>query len=358
MKGTFIFRADGNAEIGAGHLMRCLTVAAALRKGMPIRWPDSRVVFFCADEDSCAFVRERGFEALAFHTDYRRMETELPFWKEKASATPFPRYILTDSYYVTAEYLRALGEYGRTALFEDKEEMLRPVDMVINYHIYTDRKFYDGLYRTRGTALCLGKDYVPLRPEFLEGTCLIRETAEDILITTGGADRDNIGGDILRELMKCAPEAVYHLVTGSFNPHLPELKQMAERFPNVIIEQNVKDMASLMKKCDICVSAGGTTVYELAALGVPFICFSYAENQEKLTEYIGSHHIAGFAGAWHRDKTGTLKNICGLFRELAASQEMRSRFHSSERALIDGRGAERIAGMLTEELYGKKEHEQ
>lgn len=356
MKGTFIFRADGNAQIGAGHLMRCLTIASALREGMQMRWPDSRIVFFCADEDSCAFVRARGFEALAFHTDYRRMETELPLWEEKVDGTPSPRYIVADSYYVTPKYLRALGRYGRTALLEDKEERLWPVDLLINYHIYADRKFYDECYRTRKVRLCLGGDYVPLRPEFLKGACRVRETVKDVLITTGGADRDNIGGAILSGLMEYVPEAVYHLVTGSFNPHLPELEQMAGKLPNVIIEQDVKDMASLMKKCDVCVSAGGTTVYELAALGVPFICFSYAANQEKLTEYIGDHHIAGFGGPWHRDEKGTLENICGLFRELAASREMRSRFHRNGRALIDGQGAGRIACVLTEELHGKRKH--
>lgn len=54
-----------------------------------------------------------------------------------------------------------------------------------------------------------------------------------------------------------------------------------------------------MAQCQLAVTAGGTTIYELAVLGVPFVCFSYAENQEALTEWLGTQQIAGYAGAWH-----------------------------------------------------------
>lgn len=66
-----VIRADGNAEIGAGHLMRCLTIADEIPKR-------ERVVFWCADEVGAAQARARGYKALTFQTDYRHMAQEIP----------------------------------------------------------------------------------------------------------------------------------------------------------------------------------------------------------------------------------------------------------------------------------------
>lgn len=64
----------------------------------------------------------------------------------------------------------------------------------------------------------------------------------------------------------------------------------------MVLHCDVKDMAGLMTACQLAVTAGGTTIYELSVLGVPFVCFSYAENQEGLTEWLGKQEIAGYAG--------------------------------------------------------------
>ena len=72
-KSVFI-RADGNAKIGAGHMMRCLTIA----KTLPQEW---KVIFLCADKNSAGLAEEWGFETLVMHTDYQKMEAELPFWR-------------------------------------------------------------------------------------------------------------------------------------------------------------------------------------------------------------------------------------------------------------------------------------
>lgn len=39
------------------------------------------------------------------------------------------------------------------------------------------------------------------------------------------------------------------------------------------LHSDVKDMAGLMRTCQLAVTAGGTTIYELSVLGVPFVCF-------------------------------------------------------------------------------------
>ena len=106
------------------------------------------------------------------------------------------------------------------------------------------------------------------------------------------------------------------------------------------------EMAELMLQCDLAVTAGGTTIYELCALGVPFVCFSYAENQEALVDYAGRREIGLDAGKYHYDPVRTLENIGILVERAAADAQQRREMSRRAARLVDGRGAVRLAEAL------------
>ena len=76
----------------------------------------------------------------------------------------------------------------------------------------------------------------------------------------------------------------YHVICGNFNAHEKELEKKANKFVNINLYKNVSNMAEIMKKCDLAISAAGSTLYELASLSIPSIVFSFADNQKKATE--------------------------------------------------------------------------
>lgn len=333
--------------------MRCMTIGTKLAAA------GKKVLFLCADETSSDYVRQQGGHAYVLGTDYRDMESELPVWErlsngwqteyakeaEDSSAETCP-VILADSYYVTEEYLKGLRRFGTVALMDDMGRTQYPVDAVINYNVTANREVYRQLYRGTDTKLFLGSSYVPLREQFLNRDHQIREGVQKVLITTGGGDSCNIAGRLLWRLLDQRME--YHLVVGQFNPHYGTLRQMEGKYENVHLHCNVTDMAELMMAADIVLTAGGSTIYELASLGVPFICFSCAENQEPLTEYIDDHKIAGFAGAFHKDAEAVVERVSSLFWKLASDKALREQYQRSEKGLVDGRGAERLASALAE----------
>ena len=66
------FRADGNPQIGTGHIMRCLSLADAFRE---------RVIpaaFVTAEPYMRPLIQERGYECTVLGSTYDRMEEELP----------------------------------------------------------------------------------------------------------------------------------------------------------------------------------------------------------------------------------------------------------------------------------------
>lgn len=342
----FLIRADGNAEIGAGHLMRCLTIADELQKYAGSR----EILFVCAGRESAELAESRGYEAFILESDPRDMEGELSAWPLIPGIGKKKNVILVDSYFVTDHYLRAISEYGTVTLLDDMGEEHFPVDRIINYNAFADRGQYERLYGNSHTELILGSAYVPLRPQFREKSYRVREKAGNILITTGGGDIHNIAGQILKKIQEKTACGVlnYHLIIGGFNPYYDEMKALEEQSSNLHIYHNVQDMAGLMVQCDLAVTAGGSTVYELAAVGVPFICFSYAENQEKITEYLHREEIAFSAGKYHRNPEAVLERIADQAIALAQDYEERSKCYLMERKLADGLGAERLAKLLAE----------
>lgn len=334
---NILIRADGNTRIGAGHLMRCLTIAEALEN-------KAQVGFVCADRDSAELALSKGFDAYVLETDYRHMEQELPLWAQLFGEAGQKRMILVDSYYVTNIYLEELRTYGQVVLLDDMCKQPWNVDKLINYNAFATKEMYDSLNSPYETRYYVGGKYIPIRKEFCDKEYQVKEQAENILITTGGGDSENIAGRILDKIW--AASCTFHVVTGRFNPHYDEMMKRAETAGNIQVYHDVKDMADLMARCDLAVTAGGTTIYELSALGVPFVCFSYAENQEKLTEYIGTMQIAGYGGAYHKDALGTLEGIARQVKELKNKSDLRKECSEEERKLVDGEGAKRIAGIL------------
>lgn len=345
----YLIRADGNAEIGAGHLMRCLTIADALNDR-------DKVWFICAQEASGELVRSRGYRAAVLKTkeghdlDYRDLESELSLWRELPLWKELPDHddhvILVDSYFVTDRYLNCLKDFGKVVLLDDMGQHAYPVDMVINYNAFAEAGKYQELYREKNSKCYVGSRYVPLRPEFLHTGYQVRERVTDLLITAGGGDRDNIAGQVIRKIYR--EKLNYHLITGRYNPHYQELQEWAKLHPGVYIYHDVTGMAELMKKCDLAVTAGGTTVYELAAMGIPLICFSFAENQEALAQYIGDRDIAGYAGAFHKNPEGVLNRIDEWCREMVGDYEKRNMCYEMQKKMVDGQGAERVAEIIKE----------
>lgn len=346
-----VIRADANSKIGMGHVMRCLSVADALLKR------GEEVLFVTADDTPVPLLTKKGIPYRVLHTDYADMEAELPkLWNALSELPQGPgvpeaalpqrnTFILVDSYYVTEKYLAALKKRITTIYMDDIYAFSYPVDMLINYNIYGEEMGYEKDAAFADTKLLLGANYVPLREEFLAGEQ--QRTAADggILITTGGSDSFNLAGQLLMEAMKydALKEKEYHVVSGSLNLHIGELQALAQKHENIHIHCNVTNMAELMAESEIALSAGGSTLYELCAMGVPVIAFSFAENQERLVQTFVKRGIAQYGGNYRTDGNKMIQNTIAGLETLLEDENLRTEYRKKARALVDGKGADRIA---------------
>lgn len=366
-----VIRADANSKIGMGHVMRCLSVADALLKR------GEEVLFVTADDTPVPLLTKKGIPYRVLHTDYADMEAELhKLWNALSELPQGPgvpeaalpqrnTFILVDSYYVTEKYLAALKKRITTIYMDDIYAFSYPVDMLINYNIYGEEMGYEKDAAFADTKLLLGANYVPLREEFSAGAGYVQSRKElslgvanvtpaeegGILITTGGSDSFNLAGQLLMEAMKydALKEKEYHVVSGSLNPHIGELQALAKKHENIHIHCNVTNMAELMAESEVALSAGGSTLYELCAMGVPVIAFSFAENQERLVQTFVKRGIAQYGGNYRTEGSGMVQQTIAGLQKLCGDEMLRTEYRRKALQLVDGRGAERIAEALLSE---------
>lgn len=340
---TIYFRTDGNEEIATGHIMRCLSVARACTAFQ------ATCCFLVADETSLSLLQERftnpdEFSVQCLHSDYKNLEAELPVLQSILSSTE-ENWLFIDSYYVTEKYLSNLQKFCRTAYLDDILAFDYPVDMVINYDMET--KEASSRYRKAARKL-LGASYTPLRKQFQNVSYEVRPEVKNILISTGGTDTYNAAGKILNRIFTEKDNTLlqncqYHVITSRLNSHFQELEQTASHNAAVHIHENVQDMAVLMAECDLALSAGGTTLYELCAVGVPSISFATADNQLNAVETFAKKHIVPYAGDIRFSSDNVLKNIADFLYKNIRSYKKRQGSSQRMRAFIDGNGSSRIA---------------
>lgn len=329
-------RADGNAEIGTGHVMRCLAIAKAARS------MGQNCTFITADEEMIPLLSEQDFPSICLHSVWNDLDRETPQMEALIRERNIS-CLLVDSYFVTPDYLSRLHRLTHVAYMDDLNLFHYPCSTLINYQLYVEGWDYPEQYPD--TRLLLGPKYAPLREEFQNlPRRMVREQVRDVLITTGGSDPLNIAGQLVRRA-KQMPEmaaVTYHIVAGRFNQHLTMLEQLAEVYPGVVIHRNVQKMSELMMACDIAVSAGGSTLYELAACGTPTVCFAMADNQLEGIAAFGRDHMIS-AGDAIPDQDGVIECILRQLEIVSGEYEARIEQSVRLRALVDGGGAGRIA---------------
>jgi spore coat polysaccharide biosynthesis predicted glycosyltransferase SpsG len=139
------------------------------------------------------------------------------------------------------------------------------------------------------------------------------------------------------------------LVVGGLDPRRTELeRRAADLGPGLSLVVDVQNMAPLMTRAHLALSAAGSTVWELAHLGVPALLVVVAENQRGNAEAL---HRLGVA-----HNLGDATTLDGEVLEspldaLLEDPDRRTQMSRRGRELVDGRGVERVvAAILGEEL--------
>ncbi|HEX5737207.1 MAG TPA: UDP-2,4-diacetamido-2,4,6-trideoxy-beta-L-altropyranose hydrolase, partial [Hydrogenophaga sp.] len=285
-----VFRVDASLQMGAGHVMRCLTLADALvAKGAVCQF------ISCGHEGNLIdLVRGRGYTTHTFHP--RASLPKLPgdlahaCWLGNTQAQDAeycasflaaqrPEWLIVDHYALDARWERAMTlHYQKLLAIDDLADRPHACDLILDQTFGREAQDYRSLVSANCRVLC-GSQYVLLRPEFaaLRPYSLqrrARPALRQLLVTMGGVDKDNATGRVLQALSVCPlpSDCQITVIMGSTAPWLEDVRSQAQgmSWPTQVLA-GIRDMAQVMANCDLAIGAAGSTSWERCCLGVPTI---------------------------------------------------------------------------------------
>lgn len=336
-----IIRADGDSKIGTGHIMRCI----ALAQGWQDQGGEVTFISRCESVSLKERIQSEGFGFIGLDhvcPDSSDLGNTLSILNNGGADRK--DWLVLDGYHFTPDYQKAIRDAGIHLLVIDDMNHLPHyhADILLNQNIHAPDLHY---HCDEDTTLLLGTRYVLLRREFLkyrEFKRQIPDRAKNILVTLGGADPNNVTLKVIEALILLDEADIsVRIIIGPANPHQEILrKAIASAHFEVELLINPLNVPELMAWADMAISAGGSTCWELAFMGVPMITFILAENQIPVAEGIAKEGFAINLGGFEGFNTKT------------TSYEIYSLIQSKERRLnMAQKGKTGIKGTSREILY-------
>lgn len=312
------FRVDASLQIGSGHVMRCLTLADALRAigaqchfisrahpGHLIDFISQRgyiVSSLLAPVQPARTATKNGATPLQDCQPNPQQKRSYDQWlgstweadaKETAAvlANLQPDWLVVDHYAIDQRWEEALADHFRQMLvIDDLADRPHRCNLLLDQNLGRRPQDYSDLVPPHCQVLT-GPHYSLLRPEFtvLRRYSLKRRQVypafRQLLITMGGVDQTNATKQVLLALKTCAlPQGCrISVVMGVTAPWLEDVRELVDQMPwatEVVV--NVSDMAQRIADSDLVIGAAGSTSWERCCLGAPTLIMVLADNQRAI----------------------------------------------------------------------------
>lgn len=355
------FRVDASVHIGTGHVMRCLTLAGALRgQGHACH-------FICREHrgNLIETIRHRGFpvhtlplsvdgaDVISANEPTHAQWLGAP-WKTDARECREiireldPAWLVVDHYSLDSRWeADVMPEGSRLLVIDDLADRPHQADLLLDQNLGRAAEDYAGLV-PENCPLLIGPRYALLRPEFArmrEESLRRRRTPrlKRLLLTMGGVDKDNATGTVLEALRDCSlpDDAEIEVVMGSNAPWLETVRKHAATMPRPTrVWVDVPDMAQRMAEADLAIGAAGSTSWERCCLGLPALMVVLAENQKSIAESLAEVNACIYLG-----DVQDAKKLPDFWEKWANPKALRVMSEASA-ALTDGKGATKLCQQM------------
>ncbi|OEC54037.1 MULTISPECIES: UDP-2,4-diacetamido-2,4,6-trideoxy-beta-L-altropyranose hydrolase [unclassified Aeromonas] len=322
------FRLDAGAEIGLGHLMRCLAIADRLKTA------GAECHFLCYQLPThlLPLLQSHQHHPLCALDDAGPLPILRPAW------------LVCDHYQIDRQIEQTLAIHcGQLLVIDDLADRPHHGQLLLDQGPLRSAADYQSL-APADCRLLLGTDYALLRPAYRQ---LARQKVrrwQRGLICFGGADPAGACLTTLNSLVRLpwARTIQWTLVAGGANPFWPELEQRVAELADLdlVLLRQSDQMADLMSQHDFAIGAAGGMTWERACLGLPTLAVPIVDNQQFNDEVIASSQLA---------ERLTLSELAEPERLLPALQRLEQQSDDYRRRgqqQVDGLGLDRLTAWL------------
>ena len=362
-----LIRADASLAIGSGHVMRCLTLAHALRA------LGCTVAFVCRAHDGhlSAMLAQAGYEVFGLAKpspsacdQNAGMAYAHSAWLGVSEANDFadcqpiladyqPDWLIIDHYALAKPWqqrARHLLPNVKILVIDDLADRAHDSDILLDTTFGRHAADYRDLVPPY-CRLLLGTRYALLRPEFAEWRERSLKKRHkpaaqqriNLLLNLGGVDSDNVTLAVLHALQtyhaKQQRDIRVTVVMGKTAPHTASVQAFAKTAAfdcQVVI--HATNMAQRMAQADIAIGAAGSTTWERCCLGLPSVLLVLADNQRHIAAALQQARVVAVC-AREQLADDLPDALAQVLNDYAA-------FSRRAAALVDGRGATRVVNAI------------
>ena len=301
---------------GAGHLIRSIALSEqAVSMG--------HSVVFCGHFDT-EFARtaisSRGFKSIDFDGDSEDLA--------RLASQEEAHLVHVDDYRPRTDLHEILSGHGiPLSSMEDGVFGARSADLIIDPSAGAE----EALRAASPSSIHLrGLQYAPFRKSILAAAGIRQQRSNDaaldaerpfqVLIILGGTDAAGASRSLATLWASSVPASVCYVVTPGVDEYI---EQVGETEVHWLVPSE-ETVTSLFRRVDAVISAAGTTVWELAALGIPAAVVMQAENQRANYEYVVSNSsMYGLGSVDELSSNDT--TVRGLMKRLGSREYLDSR---------------------------------
>lgn len=346
------FRVDASAEIGTGHISRCLNLAYELeRRG-------TKCTFVSRDmpEYFVSQIQAEGHIYRELHrNDSITLNNELinPTWSADSQesdaqgtlnfiADEIQDWVIVDHYSLDINWeSRVKSGSKRVMVIDDLANRKHECDLLLDQNMQDIKKSRYGGKLYQNCKTLLGPKYALLRSEFgelhkiaVERSGVIRR----ILIFFGGVDSKNHTIAAMNALINLDLEVSVDVVIGLQHPSIENIKNLCFKYDFKLHIQTQK-MAELILQSDLCIGSGGVVTWERCCLGLPSLTYAIAENQEEVVRVAALNGLIYAPNPTHCLGNSIELHMCALLE----NQNLLKFISGNGIKAVDGNGSKRTA---------------
>ena len=334
-----IFRADGNSNIGLGHLYRILAL-----------------VEMYTELYECVIVTRSDTELSVFSKKY-----ELILIPDNISVNDEPKWlsdffqpsnflIILDGYHFNFNYQLNIKKAGFNLMFiDDYAEKMTETDIIVNHSLSVTE---DDFGLSNKTKFGLGTKYAILRPMFLKEAqkYKLAKPLKKAFICFGGADFNNLTYRCLKAMIKIKSFNQIHVVVGSAYKQKEIFKLIDNNQDKTFLYQNLNEiqMVEIMNECNLAILPTSTISYEACAVKIIILGGYYIENQINIFNGLNKADLIYAAGDFNLMKEEDFIDKVNFILE--DSHENHQKKLDNQKLYFDGKQKERFLKLTKEVL--------